>query len=121
MKTQRIASIGLFALLSILPAISKQSSAPTIVLNYANGATVHQSASPIGIQETVASSAGLKTVSLSGGFSALTAYPGGAKSCLVKSYFFCSYFPVGDYVFKASAVATDGQTVTKSITLHVVK
>lgn len=118
----RLALTGMLALSCLsLQARSQAPSAPSLALNLSDGMTVHQSDGVVKVELTAAAPEGLRSASVSGGYSSATAYPQGAKSCFVRSYFYVRYFPVGDYIFRAAATNFSGVKSSQTIMLHLVK
>lgn len=108
-------------LLLALLAFGFAGPAPTGTFSEADGATVHKSAGVVSVSMAAADLAGLASSALSGAYeSASSTYRNAPQSASVSLSWYVGYYPTGDYTFTGSAVGSDGQRVSRAITLHLV-
>lgn len=120
----RLAAMAMLALIGSagLSAQAQAPAGPTITLNVADGATVHQADGTVLLNMTASDPAGLHTAFISGGYSSANVlFPAGINSATLHLYFFASYYPVGDYKVHCAAVDNNGVQSSRDITIHLVK
>lgn len=103
-----------------LKAQAQAPSSTSMVFNLADGQTVSKAAGVVKVEMTAADAAGLRSVAITGGYTSALVYPGGARSAFTRLYFYASYFPVGDYTFRATVTNSNGTQAIRAITLHLV-
>jgi hypothetical protein len=122
-NTSRFAATSLFALtasLSLSAQAQAPAAAPTVTFNIASGTTILKVLGLVQVTATANYPAGLRYLSLSGGYSGGTCFfPAGTTTGMSRLYFYCGYFPIGNYTFKATAVGADGQRTQQQIVLCV--
>ena len=108
-----------------LPVLADGPDTPVIVFNQADGVVIHKSDltpyTPVPIAIHITDGAGVASATLSGGYASGSGhFPAGTTSADEKIGFFGSYFPDGDYAFRATATNDLGVQAQKTIIVHLV-
>lgn len=97
---------------------------PTAVFALANNTTIHKPTNvntPTLVTATFASTIGLKTIRLAGGYAGVTSnLPKGTKKATLTLDFYAGYMPAGSYTYTASVTDTAGTQAITTLTLNLV-